>query len=905
MSSLPAGTVVGNYTIVSVLGVGGMGEVYKAYDPALHRHIAIKILAPQLVDMEELVARFIQEAQAASALNHPNIVTIHEIGKTVVAGAEGSRSAHYIAMELIEGETLRTKILSPDFTLKQKLETLAQAAEGLAKAHASGIIHRDLKPENIMVTPEGYAKVLDFGLAKLLDRHDQRDATPEGATDRFGSTRPGVLMGTFGYMAPEQVEQRLTDHRADIFAFGCILYHVIAGRNPFAADSAIDTMHNIVHMQPPPLLDLAPGAPQELEWIARRCLAKDPEERFQSMKELALELREVKKQFETLAPGSTARVTRSIGKPAKQTFFIALAALGAAVVAVLGTTLLLRPAEPTPTPFENMKIRRISGTTKSVTMALSPDGRYIVHAIDEGHGQSLWVRQITTGSDVALVPSAEVHYVDCVVSPSGDYVYYVSADNATDVGSVRRVPLLGGGVTQTILEDLHGRIAISRDGKWLAFSRQDRKRGETQLMIIGADGSDQKTVSVRKLPDAWGAVTWAPDGDHFVAALGAFSEGFETRLVEVAVDGGALREIGRGWRMIESLAWMGDGEALVVNGKESPTSTRNQLWLVDGNDGSKRRVTNDLNDYEALSPSPDGKNLLTLQKTQSSQLWIVPAGDAGRARLLVASSENIDGASGLTWTADGKIVYASEGSDERDLWTVSADGSAPERLTDGHSDVLPEATADGRFIVFVSTREGRPNLWRINSDGSAPIALTNGPHETSPSVSADGRWAYYHTNRAGVRTIWRVPIDGGEPVQLTRQPSSWPSVSPDGKAIACSWWDAAQTKARVAILPIDGGEPRGLLDIPVNYWMGSNNHLTRWTRDGKALTYVAKRGGVADIWRQPVEGGDAVRVTNFREGPEIFWFAWSRDGNDLACARGAITSHVVLIEMEQARGDGR
>jgi Tol biopolymer transport system component len=358
--------------------------------------------------------------------------------------------------------------------------------------------------------------------------------------------------------------------------------------------------------------------------------------------------------------------------------------------------------------------------------------------------------------------------------------------------------------------------------------------------------------------------------------------------------------------MIESLACAGDGDWLVVNGKESVTTTRNQLWLVSRRDGARRRITNDLNDYEALSVAPDGRSLLTLQKTQSSKLWLVPGGDSARARPLAPASENIDGASGLTWTPDGKVVYASEGSDERDLWSVSPAGGEPTRLSDGHSDVLPAATADGRYIVFVSMRAGRPNLWRVNADGSAPVALTTGPHETSPSVSRDGKWVYFHTNRSGVRTVWRVPVDGGRPEQMTTTPSSWPSVSPDGKAFACSWWDPAQTRARIAIVPVGEAAPRNLLDIPVNYWPGANNHKTRWTPDGSALTFVHKEGGVADIWRQPVDGSAPEPVTRFSEGSDIFWFDWSFDGKDLACARGSITSHVVLIEMEEkAKGERR
>jgi TolB protein len=184
----------------------------------------------------------------------------------------------------------------------------------------------------------------------------------------------------------------------------------------------------------------------------------------------------------------------------------------------------------------------------------------------------------------------------------------------------------------------------------------------------------------------------------------------------------------------------------------------------------------------------------------------------------------------------------------------------------------------------------------MKPDGSAPVALTRGPHETSPSVSPDGKWVYFHTNRSGVRTVWRVSIDGGEPEQLTTTSSSWPSVSPDGAQFACSWWDPSQPRARIAIVTVGEASPSALLDIPVNFWPGSNNHRTRWTSDARALTFVRREDGIADIWRQPVDGAPAEPVTRFSERPEIFWFAWSHDGRDLACARGSITSHVVLIE---------
>ncbi|HVT04927.1 MAG TPA: protein kinase [Thermoanaerobaculia bacterium] len=890
MLSIQPGTTLGNYTIVSILGVGGMGEVYKAYDPVLGRHIALKILLPQFVVIDELVDRFVQEAKSASALNHPHIITIHEIGRTELAiPDQPRRTIHYIAMELITGETLRTKVLSESFTIPLKLEILVQTAEGLAKAHAAGIVHRDLKPENIMVTEDGYAKVLDFGLAKLLQQKPFL-ADNEGKTAIRNQTREGVVMGTFGYMSPEQIGQKEVDPRSDIFSFGCILYQVFTKKNPFEADSMIDTMHAVVHAQPAPMIQEVPQLPPALDWIARRCLAKDPEERFQSMKEVALALRDVRREYESLPPTSQPFFIQS--EKRHRTLVIVLITL--LVAGVIGGAIALmrtRDTAATSAAFERMKIRRISGTSRTVTMAISPDGRYLVHAIDEGGRQSLWVKQLATGSDVLLVPASDVHYVDCLLSPDGEYVYYDSADNTHDVGTVWRVPVLGG-TPQVIFRDLHNRISISRDGRFVAFAKQDRRAGETKLFIVGSDGNGMRIVSQRKLPDAFGAVSWSPDGKTIAASLGAFAREFEWKLVEINVSDGKARPIGtESWRVAESLAWLADNHAIIVNGKDVPTATRNQIWLVDLPSGSRHRLTNDLNDYEALSVSRDGRTLITLQKNQTSRIWVVTA---GATRSIGDTPENIEGANGLTWTSDKKIVYASEGSDERDLWIVDPAGGKPRRLTDGHSDVLPSATWDGRYIVFVSKRGGSPNIWRVAADGGAPFRLTSGLQETSPSASPDGRWVLFHTNQTGVRTIWRVPIEGGAAAQLTRQASSWPSVSPDGRLFTCSWWDASSSKARIAVVSSGGGVPQTLLDIPVNSWMGGNNHLVRWTSGGKEIVYVLKKDGASNLWAQPLTGGPSRQLTQFTEG-EIFYFDYSKDGADLACARGNVTSNVVLV----------
>ena len=320
--SLQAGSTISRYRVISPLGVGGMGEVYMARDESLERTVALKVLPADLVRNEERVRRFVTEAKSASSLSHPHIVTIHEIGHAEVrtesspaGGAETSAPIHYIAMELVTGDTLRQLIHEKATDLRTLLRWLAQAADGIAKAHAAGIVHRDLKPDNIMVTKDGYAKVLDFGLAKLTERQEAGPDLTSAPTVGGQATREGTIIGTAGYMSPEQVQGKGVDHRSDIFSFGCILYEAATRRRAFAADSDIETMHKILKDKPVPIEELNPEAPAELRRLIRRCLAKSPEQRLQSMKDLAIELNELAEEYDELSipSGSRASATRGSG----------------------------------------------------------------------------------------------------------------------------------------------------------------------------------------------------------------------------------------------------------------------------------------------------------------------------------------------------------------------------------------------------------------------------------------------------------------------------------------------------------------------------------------------------------------------------------------------------------------
>src|SRR2546422_7139410 len=309
---LISGTRLGKYEIRAKLGEGGMGEVYLAQDTKLDRKVALKILPAEVASQRDRMERFVREAKAAAALNHPNIAHIYEIGSSPLAvkGTDShsttNQETHYIAMEFIDGQTLRTLIHSGQTELPKLLRYLQHAAEGLAKAHAAGIVHRDLKPDNIMITRDGHAKILDFGLAKLIEQPPTSGAdSSEVATAVMPQhSTPGAIMGTVGYMSPEQAQGKTKeiDQRSDIFSFGCILFEAVTGKKPFEGESVIKSLHMVVYEPAPPIADLNPAAPPELQRIVRRCLAKDADERYQSIKEVAIELKELRRELET-SPG--------------------------------------------------------------------------------------------------------------------------------------------------------------------------------------------------------------------------------------------------------------------------------------------------------------------------------------------------------------------------------------------------------------------------------------------------------------------------------------------------------------------------------------------------------------------------------------------------------------------------
>ena len=922
------GQLVAHYTIVAPLGSGGMGEVYLARDTKLGRSVALKFLPADVAANKERMRRFTQEAKAAATLNHPNIAHIYEIGETA--------TTHFIAMEYVDGVTLSEKIHHLKTPLGKLLKYLTQVAEGLAKAHAAGIVHRDLKPDNVMITHDDYAKILDFGLAKLVEPQrtsgEERPTSGETATAILAQySMPGMIMGTAGYMSPEQAQGKVRelDHRSDIFSFGCILFEAATRQKAFEGKDPLDSLHKIVHTPTPQLKNFNSAAPDELQRIVRRCLAKEPDKRYQSIKDVAIELDEVGQelkdqagldhsvrpdsnsakptntsqgtglintqsgseyQTQTEAAHSTSSAEYLVSGIKSHKLGVVLALLGVAVTVAAGLGLYKyywsRPTKHA--PFQEIKITKLTFNGKAKSAVISRDGKQVVYVIDDGGRRSLWLRQVATGTDVKLTEPENVGYFGLTISPDGNFLYYAHGGSVQNRG-LYRMTVLGGSPTK-VVENISTPIGFSPDGKQIAFARnvEGGGQGESELIIANADGTEERKVATRKGgPNRFGnlffgGVVWSPDGKKIATiARARDSTGRYQNVVEVAVEGGEERILtSQRWYQIHRLAWLSDGSGILMTAAEQASEAHaRQIWHLSYPGGEARKITNDLSGYTSISLNSDSSVLVTVQENKATDIWVAPDGDAGRATQFKSVSSNMDGQDGVRWTPDGKIVFNSMAGGSDGIWIMDADGKNRKQLTTAENvDYDPSITTDGRYVVFVSERTGAPVGWVMNVDGSNQKKLDI----TGFNPQAGDGWVVYPDSQA----LWKTPIGGGEPVRLTEERPLRCAISQDGKMVACSL-ETPGSPTRLVVLPVDGGPVKV---FEVKYQLPAR---LRWTPDGRAVTYIKRPEGVADIWSQSIDGGEPKRLTNFK-ADTIFSFDWSRD-NKLVISHGSSAGDVVLI----------
>jgi Tol biopolymer transport system component len=910
-AALQPGSSISHYRIVSRLGAGGMGEVYLARDETLERSVALKIIPPERVGSEERVRRFVQEAKSASALNHPNIVTIHEIGRAEVTSdgvvgptAAPSRSIHFIAMEFVSGHTLRHLIHDEKTDLRTLLGWLVQAADGLARAHASGIVHRDIKPENIMVTKDGFAKILDFGLAKLVER---REATPDATdlpTATKESTREGVLLGTISYMSPEQIQGRAVDHRADVFSFGCVLYEAVTRRRAFSAETDVETLHRILKENPAPLEELNPQAPAVLRRLIRRCLAKNPEQRLQSMKDLSLELAEIVEEFETLSAsessgsGATAAPGRTRGLPRLAWAGIVAGLLTVAVLAGVATRgLWTRGHQGLSTSEQRMKLTSLTSDGSTSTAALSPDARYLARVVRDKAGYSLRVLQIATGSDVALLPPSPEQFVGLCFSPDGDYIYFVRFDpRSTVYSSLQQIPTLGG-TPRKLVFDIDSGVAFSPDGKRIAFIRQNPLEGGSALLVADADGTNEHKLVVLEWKRAESFVTtapaWSPDGRRIATVTRGAGGPFDQRVAMVEVSSEERRQVAGPWAWVSSLAWLPNGKGLMLAAARNPSETRGQLWLLSYPGAEATRVTNDLSDYWSFSLSADGKSLAAVQANYVADLWTVPMDDVRRAKALTAASGPDASPYDVAPGPAGSILYSLMDARGSRIVSLPEAGGNPRTLFSSTFPTYgPRYAAGESTIAFTTTRDGRTtHVWRMAADGGNATQVTTGSGEYLSDVSPNGQWIYFGTMLG--RGSWQVPARGGTAKQVVDSTALWRArVSPDGSSIAFARLvkNRDRDEQSLAVSPIGGGAPTWTHPWPE----GEGERNFEWTRDGKALTYARNPGAVGNVWLQPLDQSPARQITRF-DDLRVFGHAWSLDGRTLYVVRGKYASDAVLI----------
>jgi serine/threonine protein kinase/Tol biopolymer transport system component len=878
-------TTIRRFDLTRLIARGGMGEVYLAKDAVLGRDLALKILRQDVTRDSDRLERFVLEARAASALNHPHLIAIYDIGESAPKrnGTPVGPPVLYIAMELVAGETLRAAIDGQRLDLRRTLDFLAQVADALDAAHAAGVTHRDLKPENLMLAEGGYAKVLDFGIAKL--RADFMQSRAHGGAEPT-ATNGGHLLGTLGYMSPEQVQGQQTDHRTDVFSFGCVLYEAITGKRAFLGDSAFATLKQIVEHEPGPLSRHVPHVPDGLERICGRCLAKDPTQRYASMREVAADLRDVRRKMDdTGVVTAPERETRRYLWPA-----------AVAVVALVATAVWWatdRDADSSLTS-SRVSIERLTTIGSAIDAAVSPDGTHLAWVDSEGGMQALRIRRIPDGQTVELVPAAAVGYWGIAFTPDASRLFYATKSAQNPAGRLSAVSIDGGASTP-ILDWIDSTTSFSPDGRQMTFYRAGYPQpGATSLMVADTNGESLRVLATLTAPEFFvpaffAAPSWSPDGERVSTAVHNAAAG-DAVLATFDVQSGARQDFPRRFRDATFTSWLPDGSGILFIADQADQFREypRKVWFQPYPSGEPHRVTPDLLEYRNVSVRADGAAFVSVGLDASYSLWRIPLRDGGSPQRL--SSERYDGLLGIAPLPDGRTIVSSGERGNTQLSLLDKEGGGRRILTKEGTNIWPAVTPDGSTVAFVSNRDGQTGIWRMNVDGSGPRLLAHVPRPSWLSVTPKGEFVVFASvGEAGTATAtWRLSIEGGEPTLIAADVDR-PAISPDGRFLAGINVAPRANRLAIVTMPLDGSaRPRELGPIAP----ATANGLMEWIPDGSGILFSTVER--TNVWLQPLSGEPPMRITDLAT-LDIVRGRRAPDGQSLILARGTAQTDAYLV----------